>query len=320
MPFDATRLRQLACVALGVLGTAGPAGAQNDAHAALVEQGIYWQSMGRLELAEASWRKLLSADPRSADAMYGMSQVELARGNTEAARSWIARLRAAHPGDARAGAFESRLGQPGAQVTDLQAARSAARAGRTAEALRLYRTIIGNRPPPEPLAVEFYQLLGGSPEGWDEGRKGLEQLVRDKPDNPGYRLALAQLQTYREPTRRQGIRSLADLSKQPDTAAAARASWRQALLWLDARAADASLYRDYLALQSDPMVAQRLEGLADARPDAAEPRAADPTGPGFAALQRGELSTAERRFREALRLRPGNTDALGGLGLVRLRQ
>lgn len=321
MPFDATRLRQLACVALGVLGTAGPAGAQNDARTALVEQGIYWQSMGRLELAEASWRKLLSADPRSADAMYGMSQVELARGNAEAARSWIARLRAAHPGDARAGQFEARLRQPGGQaVTDLQAARSAARAGRTAEALQLYRTIIGNRLPPEPLAVEFYQLLGGIPAGWDEGRKGLEQLVQDKPDHLGYRLALAQLQTYREPTRRQGIRSLADLSKQPTTATAARASWRQALLWLDARAADAPLYRDYLALQSDPVVAQRLEGLADARRDAAEPRASDATGPGFAALERGELSTAERRFREALRLRPGNTDALGGLGLVRLRQ
>ena len=109
MPFDAARLRQLACVALSVLGTAGPVGAQDDARAQLAEQGIYWQSMGRIELAEASWRKLLSADPRSADALYGMSQVELARGNTEAARNWIARLRAAHPGDARASAFESRM-------------------------------------------------------------------------------------------------------------------------------------------------------------------------------------------------------------------
>lgn len=321
MPFDATRLRRLACqAALGVLAAAGPAAAQIDARSALAEQGIYWLSLGRLELAEASWRKLLSADPRSADAMYGMSQVELARGNTEAARGWIARLRAAHPGDARAGRFEARLRQPGAQTTDLQAARSAARAGRTAEALQLYRAMFGNRPPPEPLAAEFYQLLGGSPHGWDEALAGLEQLVRGKPDNLDYRLALAQLQTYREPTRRQGIRSLADLSKQPATAAAARASWRQALLWLDARAADASLYRDFLALQADTVLAQRLEGLADARPAAAAPPATDPTGPGFAALERGDLSAAERRFRDALRLRPGHTDALGGLGLVRLRQ
>ncbi|WP_260602648.1 cellulose biosynthesis protein BcsC [Variovorax sp. MHTC-1] len=286
----------------------------------MTEQGIYWQSLGRLELAEASWRKLLSADPRSADALYGMSQVELARGNTEAARGWIARLRAAHPGDDRATRFEARNPQPGARATDLQLARSAARAGRTAEAVQMYRTIFNNRPPPEPLALEYYQLLGASAGGWDEGRRGLEQLVRDKPENLDYKLALAQLNTYREPTRREGIRSLVDLSTLPATAPAARASWRQALLWLDARATDAALYRDYLATQSDPAVAQRLQDLNDARPQVAEPGATDPLRPGFAALERGELSTAERRFREALRLRPGNPDALGGLGLVRLRQ
>lgn len=321
MSFHAARLRQLACLAAwGALGAAGPAAAQGDARTALAEQGVYWQSLGRLELAEASWRKLLSADPRSADAMYGMSQVELARGNIDAARGWIARLRAAHPGDPRAIQFEARSPQSGAQATDLQLARSAARSGRTAEAVQMYRTIFNNRAPPEPLALEFYQLLGASAGGWDEGRRGLEQLVRDKPDHLDYKLALAQLQTYREPTRREGIRSLVDLSKQAATAAAARASWRQALLWLDARAADAALYRDYLATQSDPAVAQRLRDLTDARPQVAEPGAADPLRPGFAALERGELSTAERRFREALRLRPGNPDALGGLGLVRLRQ
>lgn len=321
MSFHAAGLKQLACLAAwGALGAAGPAAAQGDARAALAEQGVYWQSLGRLELAEASWRKLLSADPQSADAMYGMSQVELARGNIDAARGWIARLQAARPRDARVAQFEARSRQIGAQTTDLQAARSAARAGRTAEAVQLYRTIFSDRPPPEPLALEFYQLLGASAQGWDEGRRGLEQLVRDKPDHLDYKLALAQLQTYREPTRREGIRSLVDLSKQPATGSAARASWRQALLWLDARAADAALYRDYLAAQSDPAVAQRLQDLTGARPQIAEPGATDPLGPGFTALERGELSTAERRFREALRLRPGNADALGGLGLVRLRQ
>ena len=129
MPCRAARLTRLACLAAcSALGAAGLAAAQGDARTALAEQGIYWQSLGRFELAEASWRKLLSADPRSADALYGMSQVELARGNAEAARGWIARLVAAHPGDPRAIQFEARSRQSGAQATDLQLARSAARA------------------------------------------------------------------------------------------------------------------------------------------------------------------------------------------------
>lgn len=321
MPCRAARLTRLACLAAcSALGAAGLAAAQGDARTALAEQGIYWQSLGRFELAEASWRKLLSADPRSADALYGMSQVELARGNAEAARGWIARLVAAHPGDPRAIQFEARSRQSGAQATDLQLARSAARAGRTAEAVQMYRTIFNNRPPPEPLALEFYQLVGASPGGWDEARLGLESLVKDKPGHPDYKLALAQLQTYREPTRREGIRSLVDLSKQAATATAARASWRQALLWLDARAADAALYRDYLATQSDPAVAQRLQALAATRPVDARPAVADRLGPAFAALDRGDVPGAERRFSEVLRLQPGNADAQGGLGLVRLRQ
>lgn len=312
--------RLLGCLGLvGALYASAPAQAQGDARAALVEQGNYWQSMGRSDLAEDSWRKLLSVDPQSADAMYGMSQVELARGRAEPARSWIARLKAAHPADPRGNAQPQQ--GAGAPQTDLQRARAASQAGRSAEAIALYRAIFANRTPPEPLAVEYYQLLGGTPQGWEEGRKGLEQLVREKPDNAGYRLALAQLLSWREPTRREAIRSLAALSKQPGVGVAATASWRQALIWLDAREADAALYGEFLAAHSDPAVQARLDGLSAAR-SAAVPAspAAQPLAEGFRALDRGDSAGAEQRFQQALRAQPGDAEALGGLGLVRLRQ
>jgi len=306
---------------VGALCASGPLWAQNDASAALIEQGNYWQGMGRADLAEESWRKLLRVDPNSADALYGMSQVELARSKPDAAREWIGRLRTAHPTDARLARFQQGAQQAGGPQTDLQRARAAAQAGRSAEAIQLYRAIFDNRPPPEPLAVEYYQLLGGTPQGWDEGRRGLEQLVKDKPDNLNYRLALAQLQTYREPSRREGIRTLADLAKRPGVGTAARASWRQALIWLDARAPDAPLYEAYLDGQSDPAVTARLESLT--KPDtAATPvsPAAQPLGEGYRALDRGDTTTAEARFQQALRVQPGDSEALGGMGLIRLRQ
>lgn len=306
---------------VGALCASGPLWAQSDASAALIEQGNYWQGMGRADLAEESWRKLLRVDPNSADALYGMSQVELARSKPDAAREWIGRLRTAHPTDARLARFQQGAQQAGGPQTDLQRARAAAQAGRAAEAIQLYRAIFDNRPPPEPLAVEYYQLLGGTPQGWDDGRRGLEQLVKDKPDNLNYKLALGQLQTYREPSRRDGIRTLADLSKRPGVGAAARASWRQALIWLDARAPDAPLYEAYLDGQSDPAVMARLDSLT--KPDtAATPAspAAQPLGEGYRALDRGDTTTAEARFQQALRVQPGDSEALGGLGLIRLRQ
>eukprot|EP01035_Chromulina_nebulosa_P052460 gene52460-71550_t len=92
----------LACIGmLAALGTGGQAFAQADANAALIEQGNYWQAQGRADLAEESWKKLLSVNPQSADAMYGMAQVELSRNNAEQVRTWTARLRTAHPNDPR---------------------------------------------------------------------------------------------------------------------------------------------------------------------------------------------------------------------------
>ena len=40
---------------------------------------------------------------------------------------------------------------------------------------------------------------------------------------------------------------------------------------------------------------------------------------GFQALDNGDLATASARFQAALKVRPNDADALGGLGLVRLR-
>ena len=202
---------------LGVLcagaGTGNSAFAQSDASSALIEQGNYWQSLGRAELAEESWKKLLRVDPKSADAMYGMAQVELTRGNAEAARGWITQLQTAHPTDARVARLQQQSRQPGAPASDLQRARAAAQAGRSAEAVQLYRALFDNRPPPAPLALEFYEVLGGTPQGYEEARKGIEQLSKDQPTNLNAKLALAQLDTYREPSRRDGIKQLADLSK-----------------------------------------------------------------------------------------------------------
>ncbi|MFM9922973.1 cellulose synthase subunit BcsC-related outer membrane protein [Variovorax sp. H27-G14] len=311
----------MACLGmLAALCTGNPAHAQADAAAALIEQGNYWQAQGRADLAEESWKKLLTVDPRSADAMYGMAQVELSRNNAEPARAWIARLRTANPNDPRLARLQQQSQQPAGQQSALQRARAAARAGRAAEAVELYRSQFDNRPPPEAQALEFYQVLASTPQGAEEGRKGLEQLVKDHPENASYRLALAQQKTYSEPTRRAGIRELVELTKQPAVAGAARAAWRQALIWLDGRQPDVPLYQDYLANNpADAAVAARLETLTAAKTAAANSPDV-PLGEGFKALERGDASTAEQRFQQALRAKSDDSEALGGLGLVRLRQ
>lgn len=67
-------------------------------------------------------------------------------------------------------------------------------------------------------------------------------------------------------------------------------------------------------------IARSLASPSTSRPT---PPANDPSGnaraAGFAALNRGDLATAASRFQAALAARPGDVDATGGLGIVRLR-
>jgi tetratricopeptide (TPR) repeat protein len=78
-----------------------------------------------------------------------------------------------------------------------------------------------------------------------------------------------------------------------------------------------------------PLVASSPGNAAPQPPPPPPPRAA-PAAPvdrgaplrasGFAALEKGQLEAAGRDFEAALRIRAGDQDALGGLGVVRLRQ
>jgi cellulose synthase operon protein C len=128
------------------------------------------------------------------------------------------------------------------------------------------------------------------------------------------------LLTYRPATRVDGISRLAILANNPATADAARAAWRQALDWLPVDAASIPLYQAYLAAHPDDA------GLTQHMADARNPRrtAADQAGRdrerGFDALQANRLSDAEAAFQAALALNARDSDALGGLGLVRQRQ
>uniref|UniRef100_UPI0026286F3F tetratricopeptide repeat protein n=1 Tax=uncultured Pigmentiphaga sp. TaxID=340361 RepID=UPI0026286F3F len=300
--------------------------AQSDPVKVLVEQGRYWQSRGNGERAAEAWQKLLKLAPNHPEALYGMGNVELDAGRTEQARSYLAQLKRTHPDSPLIARLEQAINLGGSSRV-LQRARELARSGQTSEALATYQTALGGKAPEGPLALEYYQTLGGTPQGWDEARRGLEKLASESPNDPHIALALAQHLTYREATRREGIQRLAELAKRPDVGKAAADSWRKALAWSGTRPADAPLYRAYLeAYPDDVDVRTKLDEIE--RQQRATRQAAtvsaDPlrqrAAAGFQALDAGDLLKAENDFQAVLAARPGDGDALGGLGIVRLRQ
>ena len=305
-----------------------PAWAQSASVQQLVSQGNYWQDQGRDDLAADAWRKLLATDANQPDALLGLGLIDLNQGRRAEAQKRLQTLQARHPSSPQATRLRLALGGAGggggSGNAALQGARRAAAAGRYVEAARGYDEAFGTGGPPPDLALEYYQVLAGTPEGWTRARDGLRQLVA-REDSPSARLALAQVLTYREPSRREGIAQLSALSQRQDTAGPARAAWRQALLWLGATTADAPLYQAYLAAQpNDREIAAKQAQLRERASAAAAAPAADPNlrllGEGFRALDNNQLAQAEARFAQVLRARPRDAEALGGLGSVRLRQ
>ena len=311
----------------------------------LVEQARHWQQRGRADLAGQTWQKLLGVDPRQPDALYGLASQSVEAGRFEEAGAYLNRLRQVRPDHPGLGNLARQVQSQSSNKALIATARQYAQAGQTEAAASTYKQALGAQPPADDLAIEYYQTLGGTREGWDEAKRGLERIQQAAPSQHGPALALAKHLSYREPTRRDAVRRLAALASQPDAPPQiqkeARAAWRQALVWMDARGPDAPLIRQYLATAGDDAElntklatlgqAGKVGAVAGATvkttSGATRPagRAAQPAPPpairqGFAALDAGDVKTANERFSAVLQQRPDETDALAGLGIVRMRE
>jgi len=301
--------------------------AQTDAATrALIEQGQYWQSRGDSARAIDAWEKLLRASPNQPDALYGMARALAQLQRVEEAQRYLEQLRRAHPDHRLVDRLQQEINVQ-RNAAQVQQARTLASSGQSEQAMSNYREALGNAEPTGPLALEYYQTLGGTSGGWDTARRGLERLARESPGDAKISLALAQHLTYREATRREGIAQLARLSQDPEVGKAATDAWRKALAWTGTRSADIPLYEAFLrAHPNDQAVAARLREVQAAqrtvRTQAVATR--DPlrerSSEGFKALDEGDLEAAEAEFRSVLQARPNDGDALGGMGVLRLRQ
>lgn len=318
------RVRALALVVLLLAGTV-PAAAQRPASTdpavrALVEQGNSWLGRGRGDLARQAFERALLSEPRNAAALAGLAQAHAMGGNRGEAEAALVKLRGILGEDsAEYRAVERAVRGFGLDAAQLGEARRLAREGRNAEAAALYRRLFGGVEPPPQYAVEYFLTLAGTQDGFEEAVRGLRAAAERRSDDLRVALALAQVLTYRAETRPEGMAALERLAQQPAVAGDATAALRRALVWDGPRPENIPLMERFLRrVRNDPEVTRLLQTAREAPP---------PPGPevlarigGFEALEAGRLNEAEARFQSALRVAPNDADALGGLGIIRLRQ
>lgn len=304
------------------MALAMPAMAQQDTRGiqALLDQANYWRLQNRPELVVRTLERVLAVDPSNADALAGAAQAQAQIGNRSAAEGYLARLRQAAPQDPRVSETDINVRAATVDQGALAEARRLGQAGRTAESIARYRELFRGNQPPDNYAVEFYQTLAGTEGGYTEARDGLARLARRFPTDQRLGLAYAQVLTFRDETRSQGIDRLRELAQNPEVANTAVAAWRQAVLWQGANRASVPQLEAFLQrFPNDTVVAQRLEESRSAQAGGPDP-ASEGRIRAFESLSAGRLPDATRGFEAAIQANPNDADALGGLGVVRLRQ
>ena len=299
-----------------------PALAQQDTRGvqALIDQANYWRLQNRPELVVRTLERVLAVDPRNADALAGAAQAQAQVGNRPAAEAYLARLRQVAPNDPRVAETDINVRAATVDQGALAEARRLAQAGRTAEAIARYRELFRGNQPPDVYAVEFYQTLAGTEQGFGEAQAGLSRLSTRFPSDNRLQLALAQTLTFREQTRADGIARLRRLAQNPEVANTAVSAWRQGLLFYgQSPAAIPELEAFLQRFPTDTTIAQRLEEVRNLPAGRADP-AAENRIRGFEALNAGRLGDSRRDFEGAIAANPSDSDALGGLGVVRLRE
>lgn len=335
-------------LAIGLLATVmhQTVWAQSDANQMLIDQGRFWQSKGNPERASEAWGKLLLVDPAQPEALYGMAQLAIKDKQLNRARLYLSRLRTTKD----PGQFVSRLEQDialasGSGQSDIDQARKLAESAslmndgaKLSQAIALYDKALAGKQPQGSIAREYYTYLGYTDGGLDRAIAGLERQVRENPGNATTELALARHMVRGERTRAEGLNRLEKLSRNPEVSGAAAEIWRLGLVWLGkSRPEEKPLFEAYLkSVPNDEQIRKQMADIPAAG-RASTPTSRAPTGgstaappgaprvsqerpAGFNALQRGDVATAEREFIAALRENPNQSDALGGLGVIRMQQ
>ena len=291
----------------------------------LIRQAERWLAQDRADLAVAPVERALAADPNNASALSVAARMELARGNREAANAYLARL-GQTGATAQAAEVQQAMRAATLDRTALEEARRLSREGRGVAAVQRYRALFGNQPPPDAYALEYYQALAGNPATRPEGIAALTRLGTQPGASARMLLAQAQALTYEQATRAEGIQRLQPLVDVPEVASEARRAWAAAIGFSSNDPGMAPLAEAYARrFPDDAEMRRRAENLrAQAQAALVPATPADPDAiarqTAFERLEAGQVADSGRRFEEILRNNPIDSDALGGLGIIRLRE
>jgi tetratricopeptide (TPR) repeat protein len=317
-------LRVVALAAISLAATLmmiaqAPRSADTSPKVALLARARAQEQTGRVDLAAQTWQQVLLVDPRDREALAGSARAAKLAGKDDDARKYLARLRQVDPNNAEISKIESTTGGK-VDTAKLQKAANLAQAGHAEEALAMYRSVWGTRPPDGDWALAYYDTEASIEAQRPDAVKGLRALAKKYPADSRYTVTLGRILTYSPKTRAEGIDTLEQFPQD----LAAKQAVRQALLWDAQNPASAPTIHAYLKQHPDQQLEQTLDD-AEVRQtqvshgDPGIARGAAETA-AFAALSANHVDDAQERLLTLQSAAPDNPRVAAGLGFLRMKQ
>lgn len=290
-------MRRLLTVAL--LAASGNVLAADSADAVLWRSAWVWEAHGRGDLALDSLTKLQRSRPDDLDIALQMGLLELRSGRFEDAGRRLAAMRAQAPDAAATREFDTAYRVSTRDRIKLASIRRLLEISEYAQALAALRELFPDGPPGHDLGIEYYRVIGRTPDGWNAAREGFEKLVADTPSDPRYLLALAEHLATRPATRPRALALLAELAERDDVRhEPVMNAWKEALEDAGPGEVTAAMLARYARLAPDDEPALRLTPrAATATAEAATTPAPAETAAAAEARQASALAAAEARRR-----------------------
>lgn len=284
-----------------------------------------WGVKHRDDLARDALRKGLLIAPGDTELLAEQVRVLLRLGDAKGAQASLARLQAQSPGApaTRQVADEYRVATSGRG--DMAQIRLLARSGRSDEAARRIVALFPNGAPSGALGAEYYEIVANAPGGRESAVAALRRRIAADPQDTSAAMALARLLNQHSDTRAEANRIAWSLAKRDDTDhTEAMSLWRRVLQAAGSDPAYLDALHAYLALVPDDTEFRGRAAELDSQRDAQRRLERDPDyiaqQRGLQALARGDLAAADPLLARAARARADDADAVGGLGLLRLRE
>lgn len=294
--------------------------------ARLLSAAHMWNDKDRADLARGVLEKVLLIDPVQPDALLLLGLIEIRSNQPAEAAKLLQRLQRAHPGHPATRELGDALRIATRDKRELAITRRLAQNSEYEEANAHLRALFPDGAPSGELAMDYYRIAAGLPGGRARAIAELRRRTRERPDDPYLQLTLASLLTDRSAQREEGLGMLYDIAPRAvgQRRKTALEIWRRTLYGVEDDIAYYRWYERYLNEVPDDAAAREAFVALGRKVEAQRRLEADPAYQaqkrGLVQLERGDLAEAETALEYAYQKRPDDAEAVGGLGMVRLRQ